>query len=702
MSEKPIYILSVHPIMDGDSIIWDVFFLKEDSTDLCCLRIFNIELSFLVARLPGLRLDQFKRLMLDYTGELHTEIRTDLIDASYYAFGKRHEYIEIFSQSPFILNKVYKQMFKDFEFVYSNVNPDKLPPYDQLFYRNTETPFRFTSTSLKFENTIYGLSTKYGISLVGGARLDTSRLTRSFPQRFLPEDLKPSNIYGLNAQLSKSELEELDKQIADYKAQEDPKISRILNHSRPQPVSMSYNSGNKTPWNYFTVNGNIRKSIIHDDKVDFKRNMTMLSYDIETYNRSTMDPKDKEAFIFCIGMGLFNLVNQKPWKRICIISKQFDTLTPRSLDGERILKAIRGKHYGYPTVSFKYEYNPADETDTTEYITVRNERELLDAFICVINEYKPQVINGFNSFAFDDNYVWQRMNMYGLAQQYLRCFTYYDLDEIEKESWYKSFKPEFKQFEIKIDGELRQDNASVRSPLVLTVDVRKLMLKEDPKRFTMYGRGNLDTMLEVYKVVNPYTNQPLSKTGLHYEEMFNYWDESSHIYEIGIYCVQDSWICGTLLIKRMKISDLIELAGVSNTTMSDSLYRADGNRVQNCVLGYAYKDNFAFMDVPFEKRKERKHDKSIVQYGGKEYDHRTIVGGCVRCVHPGRQFFIVALDYSSAYPSFKEAANGDSSAFVDIDIIKHPEKYGLKIVAKKTINAEADEQDVYYFKLIDE
>ena len=420
MTEMKAYILNVHPIMINDSIVWDVFFLKEDSTDLCCLRIFNIELSFMVARLPGLRLDQFKRLMNDYTGNLHTELRTDLIEASYYAFGKRHEYIEIFSQSPFILSKVYKQIFKDFEFVYSNINPDKLPPYDQLFYRNTETPFRFTSTSLKFDNTIYNLSTKYHISLVGGVRIDTSRLTKSFPQQFLPEDLKPSNIFGLNAQLSKSELEEIDAKVVETKATEDPRLARILNRARPSPVSMSYNSGEKTPWNYYTVNGNIKHSIKRDDTVDFKCNMTMLSYDIESYNRKTMDPKVKEAEIFCIGIGLFNLINQKPWKRLCIISKPFDNLSPKSLDGERILKPIRGKHYGYPTVSFKYEYNPADETDMTEYITVRNEREILDAFICVINEYKPQIINGFNSFAFDDNYVWQRMNMYGLAQQYLR------------------------------------------------------------------------------------------------------------------------------------------------------------------------------------------------------------------------------------------------------------------------------------------
>ncbi len=54
------------------------------------------------------------------------------------------------------------------------------------------------------------------------------------------------------------------------------------------------------------------------------------------------------------------------------------------------------------------------------------------------------------------------------------------------------------------------------------------------------------------------------------------------------------------------------------------------------------------------------------------------------------------------YPSAKECYNVDSSSFVDSDIIKHPEKYGLKIVSKKTINAETEEQDVYYIKIDDE
>ena len=506
----------------------------------------------------------------------------------------------------------------------------------------------------------------------------------------------------MNAQLTDSELQAIDEHITKEKLKESPYLARITNRWKPSPSLLSYNSGIRTQWNYYSVNLNIPYSIKNNDHVDFKKNMTMLSYDIETYNEDgNLDPTIKENYIFCIGIGMFNLVDQKPWKRLCILSKPFDTLTPQSLDKERVLHCKKSNRYSCPVYTFKYEYNPADESDATDYIITRNEKELLEVFIMIINEYKPQIINGFNSFAFDDNYVWQRMKLFGLTQQYLRCFTYYNLEEISKEFWYKTFAPDFKQFELKIDGEQRQDNASIRSPLVLTVDVRKLMLKEDPKRFTAYGRGNLDTMLDTYQVLNPFTQQPLSKTGLKIHEMYDRWINNYDIYSIGIYCCQDAWICGTLLVKRAKIADLIELASVSNTTFSDSIYRADGNRVHNTILGYAYKENFALMDTPFEKRKEVKHDSSIVQYGGKTFDHRTVVGGAVRCVHAGRHVFIIALDYSAAYPANKEGNNVDSSSRVPDDRIIHPEKYGLKIVAHKVINEPTDEKDIYYVKIID-
>lgn len=652
----PIYIVNVHPMFINDSIVWDVFYLTEKSKDLHCLRIFNIQLSFLVARFPSIRLDQFKRLMKQYTSNLHTEIRTDLADSAYFNFGRNREYMEIFSSSPIELNKTYKKIFNDLKCFYQRINVNKLDPDDKLFYRNTETPFRFTSTTLSIANSIYNLSTKYNIPLVGGATLDTSYLTSNYPMDFLPETIKSTNIRGLNAQTVKN-------------------------------------------WNFQTVNNNITRTITKNEKVDFKCNMTMMSYDIETYNiDGDMEPTNKKNYIFCIGMGIFNLNEQQPEKRICIISKDFDTLHPRSLDGERELSCKKGTKYGCIKYDVQYEYNPGIESDSTEYIITKTEKQLLEVFIKVIHEYKPQIINGFNSFGFDDNYVYRRMELFNLQNKYLQEFTYYSMEELSDQFWFKPFIPVFKQFDLKIDNEPRHDNNSVRSSLVLTVDVYKLMLKEDPKRFTQYGRGNLNTMLEVYNVKNPYTQQQLSKSGLTYSEMFRKWDNNEDIYSIALYCCQDAWICGTLLIKRSKLADLIEMSGISNTMFADSLYRADGTRIANSILSYAYNENFALMDTPFELREQVKKDKSVVQFGGKQYDDRTIVGGAVRNIHAGRQWFIIALDYNSMYPSAKEAANIDSSSRVDEDVLLNPGFYNLDIVKQININDTFGSREIIYLK----
>ena len=722
---QDIYIINTHPLMIDDAVVWDIFYLTADSIDVHCLRIFNVQLSFMIARLPGLeRIDQFTRLVSTYAGNLHVEIRRDLTDANYFSFGRNREYLEIFSQSPFDLKKVLDNINKDVKEYYRDLktklekDKEALTGYELLFYKNTETPFRYTSTTTNFNNTIYNLSTKYGIPLVGGARLNTAHLTTDFPQQFMPVALKPENISGLNAQLSSKTLEMINKRELDEYAAKieafntlDPEAQKIEIHRRmitntPVIVPHTYVSGIPTNWTCRTVNGNITASLIRDDKVDFKNNMTMLSYDIETYNADdSMDPTHQGNYIFAIGVGMFNLTDQHPYARYCIISKDFDERNPKSpLDGRPIKLAQTRKQYGCLAYVSSPEYSDPDEPDErdfTTYLVAKDEKHLLFAFVDLIRDKQPQIINGFNSFAFDDPYVWERLRLYGITDGFRSCFTYYDLDEMHNQKWFRSFEPQFKEFELKIDGEQRKDNKSMRSPLILTVDVRKLMLKEDPKRFTAYGRGNLDTMLEVYKVTNPFTSQPLSKTGLTYKQMFAKWDASKDIYEIALYCCQDAWICGTLLVKRAKIADLIELGGVSNTSFSDSIYRADGQRVANAILGYAYKENFAIMDTPFAERGEvKKHNPNTVQLGGKQFDYRTILGGAVRCVHAGRHVFITAADYASAYPAGKEGNNIDSSARVDNEVIQHPERFGLKIVAHKVINSPTDQKDVFYIKIL--
>ena len=654
----PIYIVNVHPMLIQNSLCWDIYYLREDSRDIYCLRIFNIQLSFMVARLPGLSLDQFKRYMNMYVSDMRTEIRTDLVDASYYSFSDNREYMEIFSSNPRTLYSIYDKLNKSLPSFYARINPERLNVDDQLFYKNTETPFRFTSTTTSLPNSVYNLSTKYGIPLIGGAMLNLKYVTNKYPTEDEPL-LSSGHIHGLNAQETKA-------------------------------------------WDAFTVNKRIRDAIVPDETIDFKQNMTLLAYDIETYNPDgDLDPLIPDYYIFAIGIGVFNFTSATPFKRICILMKNFDS-DPLNPETNEPLPFKRGKDFGRSTITVKGEYDPSNPNDETEYIITRNERDLLCAFIDVLAKYKAQVVTGFNSFAFDDNYVYRRMEKWNLETELLQQYTYYDITSEEttlpKQSWFKPFMPTFRKFELKIDGEIWRDNDSIRAWSVLNVDVRKLMLKEDPKRFTQYGRGNLDTMLEVYGIKNPYSKKQLSKTGLKIHEMYRRWEENENIYSIGLYCCQDAWITGTLLIERAKLIDLIEMSGITNTMFADSIYKADGIRVANSILGYAYKEDFALMDSPFIQRKEALDHKPVQGLGGKQFDERTIVGAAVRNVHAGRLWFVVALDYSSMYPSGKEASNLDSSSRVDEEIIKNPERYGLIIVKKLVINDMYGKREIYYMK----
>jgi DNA polymerase elongation subunit (family B) len=281
------------------------------------------------------------------------------------------------------------------------------------------------------------------------------------------------------------------------------------------------------------------------------------------------------------------------------------------------------------------------------------------------------------------------MNRYGLTDDYLQTFTSYPLSEAQP--WFNPFTPKFTKFNLKIDNEQYENNQTVRAPLVQNLDVYKIILKEDPKRFTQYGRGNLNSMLDAYRIKNPYNQSPLQKTDMKIATMFQLWEESKDIYKIALYCRQDAWICGTLLNSKNKITDFIESALITNTTVSDAIYKADGFRVSLSILAYAYKLNFAYMDMPGPFR----HDSTEI-LGAKTFDKRTIIGGAVRNIAAGRHPFVIALDFASQYPSQKEGSNIDSSSCVDSDIIANPDKYNLKITKRIKINDMYGEREILH------
>lgn len=634
-----VYIYNVQPLIIDDELVWDLFYLKESSTKINCIRIYDIELSFLMARLPGLTDSQFKEYMKFKLPDAKIEYRHDLKESEYFNFENNRLYAEIFSQDPRELKEYVKTLHNELKFYYKRItDPTKLTPSDYIFYKNSETPFRYTATTTSVANSIYNLSCKHNVPLIGGAVINRSKLETGFPQECSPR---------------------IDGEIKGLAFK------------------------------------NIKECITRNDDINFQKNMRLLAYDIETYTPDgpRSDPSKREHEIFCIGVGIFTLDRQDPIENICLISKDIKEEIPHE---NKVVRFLNRKAYLVDN-----EYGSGQDNDSAYYVICKNEKDLLEAYCEILSNYTPQIITGFNTYGFDDRFVYKRCEIYGLTSAYLQCFSYYSLAEMSDCVWYKPFGPEFKEFVLKIDGRMRRDNATVHSWNVMATDVYKIMLKEDAKRFTQQGYGNLNTMLNVYKVNNPYNGEPLSKTDMSIDEMFKNWKAGKNIYEIALYCRQDAWITGTLIIKRSKFGDMIELANVSFTSFRDSIFKADGMRVNNTIIAEAYSQGFALKDEKSEERTDIIDQKEdLIELGGKKFDSRTIVGGAVKNLHPGINKFVVALDFSSMYPSQKEANMADSSSRVDDEILKDPERYGLKIVKRMGINDMYGDREVIYIKKI--
>ena len=143
-----IYIYSVHPLLVDDSLVWDIFYITENNYDVHCIRVFNVELSFMIARLPGLTEDQFQLYIQSKLQEIPTDIhfRNDLHESEYFTFGRNRTYAEVFSNNPRDIAGMIKTLKKELHYYYKRIDErtlSKMNSDDQLFYRNTETPLRY-------------------------------------------------------------------------------------------------------------------------------------------------------------------------------------------------------------------------------------------------------------------------------------------------------------------------------------------------------------------------------------------------------------------------------------------------------------------------------------------------------------------------------------------------------------------------------
>jgi DNA polymerase elongation subunit (family B) len=546
-------------------------------------------------------------------------------DSQLFTFDEKIKYIEFTTNNPYHLKNVYESLKTELIRYYNILEIDELIGYDLSFYNQTESPFRNVQFTIDLNQIHYYLCCSRGVPCVG--------------------------LINLN-------IEHCKKQVFTTS-------ERNILVNNMYCVEYKY----------------IDKTFIKSEDLDqtLYNSINIISYDIETYNEgvSELDSSKTDQPIICIGFSIFKLGDTKPLQRYCVISKDFDkTLTYEHRIENEIIGDVKTKTY------YVKDYEEAD--DETIYHIVSTEDQILKLFIHYISKTKPYFISGFNNWTFDDKWIYGKCKLYNLDTTILKALTIYKQIDNTSIKTIDNLNGKYQVLTVKLDNEIvkggsKDSYASWRQTFTIMHDTMFSALKEDPKRFSNRTRKNLDTMLEVYNILNPYNNGQLSKSGLKIIDMFIFWRKSINIYEIAKYCCQDAWITGTFAIKRNMYGDLMEMSIMTNTSTQDSVYRAVNIRVGNTIAKYAYDENFALFDIPDRDSRSRKI-KSLL--GNKFYDKRTLIGGMVKNKRNGREKFIVALDFSSMYPSQKEGSNVDTSSRVSDEIIKQPGKYNLKLINK--------------------
>lgn len=621
------------------------------------LRISDIKLEFLVLRFPGLEIDEFKEIISNSCENIpKINIKIIHMRDSQFFTPELQDYIKVSSENSKSLNDAYKNISETYRNYIKNKSIKEFNNNDQIIYKYSESPFR-NCDNMEVSKVARFLSTKYNIPQVGAVKINVDKFKYCDDKNL---DMKILNI----------KFSDLNKSIS------------------------------------------LNEKIFEESINNLVKNIKILTYDIETYtpymnNNITSLAKEINCPIISIGYTISNITDPKPLQRGVLVCKDFDLNNHVFSENDYKAKVLKTETYNTNTGSLDYKVmyinDYEDIKDPSIYITTNNEKRMLELFMKIIQTVKPYVVCSFNGWKFDDIYLNTRYELYKLQNEFIKA-TNCNLNYLGLDNDFD--KPKFKTLNIKLEDGMSFDNKESYKSYVNTFttffDIMFVCLKRDAKIFNTTQSHSLINMLKHYDIHNPYSNNTtinndkvLSKSGLTYVTMFDYWKRGINIYDIAHYCLQDAWITSVLGIQLNLIGDKLEMSNMSGTSIQDSVFRADHIRVGTTLKKYACLNNIALYDKADTESREYEL-KSI--YGNKKYDFRPYIGGAVRNNVNGNFNYVVAVDFSSMYPSQKEGSNIDTSSRVDEIIINNPEDFGLELINKHTLEDMYGKREFYQFK----
>ena len=341
----------------------------------------------------------------------------------------------------------------------------------------------------------------------------------------------------------------------------------------------------------------------------------VLSYDIESQphvvpgKTETEFPEPQRDPVLCIGVGVFNMVDQKI-KQYCFMWEP---------EGNQCTK--------YPTLSDEDqtdEYRP-EETDVRSF---RSEYKMLLAFnVFIQDEIDPDIITGYNILNFDNVYTIQR------AQHLYEMFDDKELDKawcwgrhrtrtctLKKSYKFSNQRGGKESWECRIEG--RE-----------FMDLYKIVM--DDHKLRSYKLDNV--ALELLGT---------RKISIAYDDIPTMQQTSEGRVKLGVYCVKDAYLPCRMALKMAKVLNAVLMSQVTGVSLNTILNRGQQIRTVSLMLKKV-KQRAALGDVRWFLPDEDKPPAT----GGFE-------GAVVITPIPG--FYpdpVATLDFASLYPSIMRAYN---------------------------------------------
>lgn len=296
---------------------------------------------------------------------------------------------------------------------------------------------------------------------------------------------------------------------------------------------------------------------------------------------------------------------------------------------------------------FVFTGKPCSKVDGVVIIEGSSEKELLVNFCNFVGKVCPDFIIGYNTWGFDDNYLWKRLNLY-------------DID-CEMFSRISRVSPSLKKKELSSNAYGNNEYNYIDFVGRETFDVIEAIRREH--KLPSYS---LNTVSEHFLGKH--------KVDLPYRELFNILADNNPdgIAKGAEYCIEDSNLPLELVLKLNMIPNYIEMAKTTYVPISWLLFRGQQCKVFSLIVKAAM---IKGLIIPVYNRN-----------GAQQYKFK---GATVLNAYTGLYYDPIAgLDFASLYPSIMIAYNMCYSTYIaDEKTLEYVNKNGIPY---ETIEWEED------------